>query len=118
VPSEHARRGALAPAQYDPNGHGTHTAGFVAVAAVVCTVPAVHAPSRTHVAWLTDDENVPAAHGAHWRSELAVPEVLTYKPGAHVLHAVQLVAFSVPLKLPVEHDAHARSAVAEGSDDT
>ena len=107
--------GAVPPAQWVPDSHGSHTGGEDAVPAAVCTVPAAHAPAGRHASWFGALEYVPSAHGAHARSADALPAALTCEPGVHVLHAMQLVAFDDALNSPLGHAEHDRSDVAEGA---
>jgi hypothetical protein len=56
VPMPHACGAELAPAQYCPTAHGSHTAGIPAVPAVICFVPAAQEPCGTHCPAFVVDE--------------------------------------------------------------
>jgi hypothetical protein len=71
VPGPQATVGAAPPAQYVPGLQGLHTAGVVAVAAAVSSVPAAHAPAARQLCRLAPEVYVPAAHTSQLRSAVA-----------------------------------------------
>ena len=81
------------------------------VPALVCSVPAGHAPWARHTDWFAAVVYVPAAHVPHWRSVTLEPALLTYEPTSHVLQGVQAGAFTVVESLPLAHAVHVRSLV-------
>jgi len=115
VPLAQGSLGAVPPAQWVPTSQDSHTGADVAIPALVCTVPAGHAPAGRHVLWFGDQAYVPSTQGAHCRSAILLPGLLTWLPGEHVVQGVQLSAFSVALKVPLPQTAHVRSEVAEGA---
>jgi len=54
-----------------------HTAGEVAVAGAVCTVPGAQASEATQLVWLGTVEWVPSAQAVHFRSMALVPAEVT-----------------------------------------
>jgi hypothetical protein len=95
-----------------PTAHALHTAGAVAVAAAVCTVPAGHAFACRQLAWLGPEVYQPAAQAEQARSVVAVPAAATRWPAAQFAHAEQAAALAAVLNVPVAQPEHERSSVA------